>query len=263
MRFWEDNGYLVLRRALLPGDIEAMLNVVDQQWLARKSNDHQIDVLSGPDDGKTFRLSEAKMAHRNAIYKLNNLFLRLPEVRRIAYSPVLRAVLIDLLEGEPLICNSLNFERGSQQPFHFDTWYMPPPVDTRMVAVNIALEPVDGNNGPFTYYPGSHKIPPWRFSDGRLNYKHEESNAMFDYVNAEIKRRGLKPERFSGEAGDVFLWHAHLYHGGAPITDPSRTRKSLVVHYWRVGDLPPEKVRRDRIGAYLAHTLRGEISLLF
>jgi ectoine hydroxylase-related dioxygenase (phytanoyl-CoA dioxygenase family) len=83
---------------------------------------------------------------------------------------------------------------------------------------------------------------------------------MLDYVHRQLKRRGLKAETFSGQAGDVFLWHAYLFHGRAPITDMSRTRNSLVVHYWRAGDLPPDRVRRDRHGAYLAQTLRGEIT---
>ena len=83
---------------------------------------------------------------------------------------------------------------------------------------------------------------------------------MFDYLNGELARHGLKAETFDGQAGDVFLWHANLYHGGAPITDATRTRKSLVVHYWRARDLQPTQIRRDQSGAYLAHTLRGEIA---
>jgi hypothetical protein len=53
-----------------------------------------------------------------------------------------------------MICNSLNFERGSQQPFHIDTWYMPPPVEGRMVVASIAVDDVDADNGPMAYYPG-------------------------------------------------------------------------------------------------------------
>ena len=259
LAFWEENGFLILREALSADQIADVLDLVDRQWSARPGNAHEVDILSGEYDGKTFPLRDAWPELRQNVYKLNNLFLNVPGLRRIAYTPVIRAALIDLLQGEPLICNSLNFERGSQQPMHFDTWYMPPPVDTRMVAANIALEPVDGDNGPITYYPGSHKIPPWRFSDDRLNFKDEEAPEMYDYLKAEIRGRGLQQETFSGGAGDVFLWHAHLYHGGLPIRDMKRTRKSLVVHYWRAGDLPPSEVRRDSVGAYLGRTLRGEI----
>jgi ectoine hydroxylase-related dioxygenase (phytanoyl-CoA dioxygenase family) len=260
MRFWRTNGFLVLRKALSAKDVDAVLRVVDQQWELGAGNDHEIDVTTGPDQGKSFRLKHASAAHRTEVYKLNNLFLRVPDIRRAAYHPVVRAALIDLLEGEPVICNSLNLERGSQQPFHFDTWYMPPPVDSRMVAASIALEKVDAENGPLIYFPGSHRIPPWRFTDGGLHYRHEEAPAMYAYLQGEIARRGLRPEAFSGEAGDVFIWHAYLYHGGAEILDKRRTRNSLIVHYWRAEDMPAEKVRRDVYGAYLAHTLRGELA---
>src|SRR5690606_20373204 len=33
-----------------------------------------------------------------------------------------------------------------------------------------------------------------------------------------------------------FLWHAYLLHGGAPVIDPKRTRRSLICHYWVESD---------------------------
>ena len=62
-----------------------------------------------------------------------------------------------------------NLEFGSQQEFHFDTFRMPAPIENKMVAAWIALEDVHPDSGPLRYYPGSHKIPPFRFSDRRLN----------------------------------------------------------------------------------------------
>ena len=166
-----------------------------------------------------------------------------------------------MLEGEPLICNSLNFERGSQQHFHIDTWYMPPPVEGRMVVASIALDDVDADNGPIAYYPGSHRIPAYRFSTGRLNEVPAEMPQCRAHLDREIAARGLGEVEFRGRSGDVFLWHAQLLHGGRPIRDMARTRASLVVHYWRASDLPAELVRRDpAAGAYLGRTLRGEIA---
>jgi len=259
-RFWDDNGYLVLKGALDPDQVREILAMVDAEWTEREGNDHLVDILSGEDAWKSFQLNEARPEHRREVYKLNNLFLRRERLRRIALAPVIKDALHGILGGEPLICNSLNFERGSQQPFHLDTWYMPPPVEGMMVAANIALEPMTPDNGPFIYYPGSHKIPVWRFSHGLLNIIEDEREACEAYLNAEVERRGLKAETFSCEAGDVFLWHAQLYHGGSPIRDMSQTRNSLVIHYWRSQDLPAEMVRTDASGDYLAHTLRGEIA---
>jgi ectoine hydroxylase-related dioxygenase (phytanoyl-CoA dioxygenase family) len=233
---------------------------VDDEWAQREGNDHEIDLLTGPHAWKTFKMAQAPEGARAEVYKLNNLFARRRDIRRVALSPRLAPVLRQLLDGEPMICNSLNFERGSQQPFHIDTWYMPPPVDGRMVVASICVDDVDADNGPVVYYPGSHRIPPYRFSDGRLNEKADEMARCRAYLDAEIARRGLVEREFHGTSGDVLLWHAQLLHGGSPIRDPRRTRASLVVHYWRAADLPADAVRSDdRHGKYLARTLRGEI----
>jgi hypothetical protein len=258
---WEAGGFLILRGFVSGPELRRIRAVVDDEWRRAAGNDHHVDVLSGPHAGRSFRMEQVPEGSRSEVYKLNNLFARRAEIRGIALSPKLRAVCAQLLEGDPMICNSLNFERGSQQPFHIDTWYMPPPVDNRMVVASIALDDVDADNGPVAYYPGSHKIPGYRFSTGRLNAEPAEMPLCDAYLKREIEARGLKEVEFHCKAGDVFIWHAQLLHGGRPIRDMARTRSSLVVHYWRAGDLPADQVRMDpSSGAYLGRTLRGEIT---
>jgi phytanoyl-CoA hydroxylase len=257
---WDANGFLVLRGFMAEAELARVEAVVEDEW-ARKPNDHEVDVLTGPHAGRTFRMEQAPPEARREVYKLNNLFARRPEIRGVALAPRLRAVLAELLEGEPMICNSLNFERGSQQHFHIDTWYMPPPADDRMVVASIALDDVGPDNGPLVYYPGSNRIPPYRFSHGRLNIIEAEADRCWQHLNREIARLGLKEEEFRGRRGDVFLWHARLLHGGRPIRDMGQTRRTLVVHYWRADDMAAAEVRRDPdAGAYLGRTLRGEIA---
>jgi phytanoyl-CoA hydroxylase len=257
---WRRDGFLMLPGFLTPQEVQAVNGVVDAEWSRRHGNDHEVDMLTGPHAGRAYDLAVAPESSRAHAYKLNNLFGRCAAIRAVALSSRMRAVLAQLLEAEPLVCNSLNFERGSQQEYHIDTWYMPPPVDNRMVATWFALDDVDASNGPLSYYPGSHLIPPYRFSHGRLNEIRDERAACDAYLRREIAARGLSTTEFHGKRGDVFIWHAQLLHGGRPILDMNRTRKSLVVHYWRECDVPASKVRRDPAsGSYLGHTLRGEI----
>jgi len=260
MARWEADGFLILRDFMSREEIARVQAVVDDEWANTRGNDHVVDVLTGPHAWRAFKMAEAPEGVRGEAYKLNNLFARRPEIRRVALAPNLRKACAQLLGGEPLICNSLNFERGSQQDFHIDTWYMPPPVDNKMVVASIVIDDVDADNGPMAYYPGSHLIPPYRFSDGRLNEIPEERAHCRAYLEREIAARGLQEVEFRGKSGDVLLWHAQLLHGGRPIRDMARTRRSLVVHYWRVCDLPREHVRVDpATGSYLGRTLRGEI----
>jgi ectoine hydroxylase-related dioxygenase (phytanoyl-CoA dioxygenase family) len=257
---WEANGYLALSSFMGPEEVARVRAAIDAEWANREGNDHEVDLLTGPHAGRTLKMHETPLEARREAYKLNNLFARRPAIRSVASSPRMRRVCAQLLGAEPLVCNSLNFERGSQQPFHLDTWYMPPPVEGMMVAAWFAIDDVDADNGPLVYYPGSHRIPPYRFSHGRLNEIAAERPACDAYLEREIAARGLEPVEFHGRSGDVFIWHAQLLHGGRPIRDMTRTRSSLVVHYWRTCDLPADQVRVDpQAGSYLGHTLRGEI----
>jgi ectoine hydroxylase-related dioxygenase (phytanoyl-CoA dioxygenase family) len=117
---------------------------------------------------------------------------------------------------------------------------MPAPVQNKMVATWIALEDVHPGAGPLQYYPGSHKIPPYLFSDGALNAKPAEMPDFARYITPQLAKRDLRVQTFAAKAGDVLIWHSQLFHGGAAISDPARTRKSLVTHYFRACDFAEE-----------------------
>lgn len=220
-----------------------------------------VDALHGEHTGKRFRAVEAPREVFAGPIKINDLFLDEPEVRNLALSERLTKVLSGLLDGAPLVCNSLNFIWGSQQPDHVDSWFMPAPVgngplergffwwrrksrelpgfNKRLAVSSICLEDVHPDAGPLVYYPGSHKIPPFRFPNGGFAALQDGTSQSAEYVHAEIKKAGLRREEFLGTAGDVFLWHGQIVHGGSQIKDPARTRKTLVTHYWRAADVEP------------------------
>lgn len=51
-------------------------------------------------------------------------------------------------------------------------------------------------------------------------------------------RLGLKKEILLINKGDVLFWQGALAHGGMPINDSSKTRKSFVLHYSTVEGQP-------------------------
>ena len=77
-------------------------------------------------------------------------------------------------------------------------------------------------------------------------------NACHAYLDKAIKERGLKREIFLGRKGDCFIWSCQIAHGGTPISDPKRTRKSLVTHYWRANDMAKHKLEGVNGGYYFA-----------
>jgi len=107
---WDDEGFLLLRDLVPAADIEAATAVIDGQWQQRDGNDHAVDILTAPHAGRAFTLAEIEPEARSHAYKLNNLFGRVEAVRRLALLPELKAILAELLDGEPVICNSLHFE---------------------------------------------------------------------------------------------------------------------------------------------------------
>ncbi|PYR51669.1 MAG: hypothetical protein DMF89_05185 [Acidobacteria bacterium] len=241
---WDNDGYVVLPRLFSQEQVGRMNALVDELWATRKSDDRDliIDVFIGTPNERRIRFRNAPDEARFAPYKLDDVYLVSDLARAMVLDKKLVRVLDRLLVGSPVAFNSLTFERGSQQDFHFDTFYMPPSVPNKMCASWIALEDIDESAGPLVFYPGSHKIPPYYFSDGRLNVTLEELGSFREYIGRELENRGLRPVTFPARAGDVFIWHAQLFHGGAPIVDMTRTRRSIVTHYFRVREMAPGAV---------------------
>ena len=174
------------------------------------------------------------------------------EVREIICNEKIASIIFDLLKGFPVICNSLYFERGSEQRMHFDTFYMPPKTPGKMLATWIALEDVNDLNGPLIYYPKSHKIKPYIFSNNRTIALNNEMKGFDNFINNEISKKNLKPRKLFAKAGDVFIWHSQLYHGGAKIIDDKITRKSIVTHYFEEKDCNKENITKiNKFGYYL------------
>jgi phytanoyl-CoA hydroxylase len=252
--FWHENGFLILQNFFEQEKLAAFLSEVNEIWQNRQFDNNPliIDILEGSLAGKRMKLKDVPDKVRTTGHKLNDLYLISNTCRSLSLDPRLCLILEELLAGVPIIINSLTFEKGSQQPYHFDTYYMPPPVQNKMVVSSICLEDYHVESGPLQYYPKSHQIPPYNFSHGNLSAIDTEMPQAKAYIEAEIEQRGLQAETFMGKAGDVFIWHAQLYHGGQTILDPDRTRRSLVTHYWRSKDVSPKQVGKiDRGQNYL------------
>jgi ectoine hydroxylase-related dioxygenase (phytanoyl-CoA dioxygenase family) len=148
-----------------------------------------------------------------------------------------------IFERPALVSQSLGFYRGSGQPLHQDSAYVPYSLPLHFAASWIALEDVATGAGELEYLVGSHRaLPEFTYPGGyksaseSVRFGHEEAQvsaavaAHERQIAAEGQRRALKRETFLAKRGDVLFWHADLAHGGSPIS-MSRTRKSVVTHY--------------------------------
>jgi len=168
--------------------------------------------------------------------KINDLYLTRPKIRDFALAPDLVPILWALLGHVPVLCNSLYLEKGSDQSAHVDSLYMTPRTQGHLIASWVALEDAHEDAGPLEYFPGSHKIEQMRFSDGGYHEIAEEQHIWHAYMAERVADAGLEKRIFKARSGDVFIWHAHLLHGGAPINDAALSRKSCVFHYYSESD---------------------------
>ena len=229
---FQRDGFLALSKFFSEEEIDPALTAVERLTRER-ANEIVVDDLA---TGERTFLAVARDPERGR-FKYNDLYLALSEVRDLALSPVLSRLLRALLREErPVLCFSLNFVQGSAQPIHIDSLYMTPKTPAHLVATWIALEDAHPDAGPLVYYPASHKIPLYTFSDGTRQARQEEMPNWSAYIESEMRRRGIEAERFLAGKGDLFIWHSDLVHGGSAIGDPTRTRRSLVCHYFTESD---------------------------
>jgi phytanoyl-CoA hydroxylase len=238
---FSEEGYVVLERHFDSDQIARFKAHIDELWEARAGCplviDGYEDYLGGSKAERTF-FAHAHDGMRNFPYKLNDTHLIDPLIREFALDPRLVASLTQLLGSTPLVCNTLLFERSSQQTAHFDTFYMPSPTPNKMAAAWIAFDPVTDTNGPLVYYPKSHLIKPFRFSNGGITALEGEAADAERCIARIISEHGLEKVEFYPRPGDVLIWHAQLLHGGGSILNMHETRTSLVTHYWTALDYP-------------------------
>jgi ectoine hydroxylase-related dioxygenase (phytanoyl-CoA dioxygenase family) len=195
--------------------------------------------------------------------RIVNLHALFPEfIEAFTMNPRVQAICDFLFEKETVVYTSLYYESGSQQDIHRDTPYFWTDPGWRYLGVWTAFEDTDPANGALMVVRGGHMLPEpdrrairERFFPGGVNFDPMSNDTWTTYqeeVQAACKRAGLKTELVPVAKGDTIIWHPSLPHGGSPITDPRRTRHSLVMHVipstprsWAGGVLRPRPQRID------------------
>jgi len=155
-------------------------------------------------------------------------FFRDPELLR----------LLNFLMGKPVIpFQTINFIRGSEQRAHSDSIHMSTQPQGHLIAIWVALEPIDEDCGPLFYYPGSHRLPYLTTQDypsgnTPLTIGAESNKRYEDKVESVLQEHDFERRYFTAQPGDLLIWHANLLHGGSAINREGATRRSMVAHYF-------------------------------
>jgi ectoine hydroxylase len=209
---WSDNGYIILK------------NFFDDT--TTESINQEVEILL--QKKKLHFTHDHKLMFANRISKA---------IQNITIEKKLTDILSFILDKEIIPFQTINFLQGSNQRAHSDSIHMTTYPLGYLIAVWIALEDTNPENGPLFYYPGSHRLP------YLLNNDFNEGETAFtlgkkDYADYEdvleklVDENHFEKKVFLAKKGDVFIWHANLVHGGSPVLNSALTRKSMVIHYY-------------------------------
>lgn len=240
---WLDNK-------LVPADFESKLKAkqfteVQQEAICNwKKNGFMIfekyfsDEQSDGINKEIERLLSDKKSNINDFNKIMFANKQSEFIKAITLDKRINDILSFILGKEVVPFQTINFIKGSEQRTHSDSIHMTTYPLGYLIAIWIALEDINLEQGPLSYYPGSHTM------DYVLNEDYQKGSSALkigddkhysayeDKIADVVKQSGISKQIFSAKKGDVLVWHANLLHGGEPIVNPSSTRKSMVVHYF-------------------------------
>ena len=209
---WSDNGYIILNNFF----------------------DDEITLFVNKEIEKLVEKQKLHFTHDNKLMFANRISSL---IKKITHEKKLTDILDLILDKEVVPFQTINFVQGSNQRAHSDSIHMTTYPLGYLIAVWIALEDTNPDNGPLFYYPGSHRLPYLLnndFNEGTtlLTLGKKDYGDYEDRIEGLIREKELKKEVFLAKKGDILIWHANLIHGGLPVRDPGLTRKSMVIHYY-------------------------------
>ncbi|PZQ64121.1 MAG: hypothetical protein DI570_06755 [Phenylobacterium zucineum] len=217
LRVFADQGYMVLPDAIDPAHLVRLNAALD-------------DAVENKVDGYEWGKSQ----------RIHNLHQRYDAVRDLWVHPKVMRMLGLVFEAPARPCQSLTYVFGSEQEHHQDTIHLTPFPAGRMCGVWTALEDVQPESGELMVFPRSQHLPRVYMADvGVAKVENDEWDEFGRVVTPRwtdmINAAGLAPEPYRPKAGTVLIWHENLMHAGSPRRDLSKSRRSIVGHYFAGG----------------------------
>lgn len=248
LQCWNRDGFIVWRGAVDCGLIDELLQDYETAWRERPACNV---LVTGKSPVFWKELGDRGESRHCRVMDFHNLSCAAAAI--MMHPRILNFIRL-LFDAKPVGMQTLFFEYGSEQGAHQDFAYVQADILSHLAAAWVACEDTDAANGPLFYYPGAHRIPKFDFKGGRIAYKPADASrneAWVRHMKSACESMGLKLQTFEAKKGDVLLWHSAMVHGGSPVLDKNRTRKSLVSHYsdikaypadWRSKGKPPRSV---------------------
>lgn len=244
--FYSEHGYLVVENVLDVESLSKITSITDEivasaKWYAE--SDERLDLATDhrPDAPKVSRL---KSPHR--FYD---------SYRKLVASRVILDILKGVLGPNIRLYDSKLILKlpgtGSPVEWHQD-WAFYPHTNHDMLAVGIALDDIDEENGPLMVIPGSHRGPVYdHHVDGQFS-------GAINYEHCDVDFSKAVPLKL--KASSMSLHHTRLIHGSAQNAS-GRSRRLYLIEYnaadaWPIMSLP------DTLEEFNSRIVAGEPTLM-
>ena len=215
-RSYEENGVVKIGGVLEPAEVDAIRNAFMAQVVGDRAslahNDHV------PEDDILARYPRFVHPHRHLELEVGQLARKYMLDRRILDK-------IEAIIGPVYGAQSMFYfkpPRARGQALHQDNLFLQSHPET-CIAVWIAIDPVDENNGGLQMVPGSHKYELVCPGDA-------DSEASFSRQAIHLPG-GMTTEQTVMAPGDALFFHGSMVHGSGPNRTTDRFRRSLIFHY--------------------------------
>lgn len=229
LRHWVEHGYVILDGAVPPETCDRLRADLDRAFV---DGDPRL-LMHSPAQEDYRPLTAGADVERARVVDVHAFY---ESARAALFSEPIVRFLRTLFDDDPLLFQSLTFEKGSQQSLHQDTLFVVTTSPLEFAASWIALEDIRPGSGELAYLDGSHRTPEYLFSGKyrHWNAKRDGQRQLDEWrslMSGAAAERGFEEKTFRPKKGDALLWTADLVHGGSAVSDPALTRKSLVGHY--------------------------------
>lgn len=242
---WVRDGYAVVEGVVPHDAIDAMLADLDGAFTAETPLPGiEFYDLEFGEDGHREKVDHAQLlarpvedrlaARTRSSWRVHAFVEQSRSADAVRRHPELQRIASLILGRDTTASYSINFQNGSVQDLHQDCAVFHLGVPNLIVGAWIACEDIVEGAGPLVYYPGSHRGPMYAEFD---DYPNTNLRTATDAVASRYTRHvnasaeDYEEHRFLARKGDVLFWHGMLIHGGAAITDPESSRRSLVLHF--------------------------------
>jgi hypothetical protein len=243
-----DNGFVIIKNLISEKECDLAWEAFLRDWKLNK-----------------FKLDEEPKEFNPHWGRVGNIHHYVKEMHQLLHHKEITRVMDFLLDDKCIPYQTIPSFYGSEQKSHSDAIHMTTFPLGFMTAAWIALEDVHPDSGPLHYYPGSHRLPYILSKEVgiKLYESHNKGREVYlEKYEPKIERfivdNHLNPSFFVPEKGDVLIWHHNLIHGGSPVKDSAKSRKSLVCHYFSNGTFAYHDLTNTHADVEFNGTYKGQ-----